>query len=156
MTSFKTDTIVSEYEAVLDSLDAGAFWARKWAARQYVGLVLTAMCIDLSPDVETARRCAVMRVMQVFLEQLHNLAPVSEDDIANPRRRVEMLAVPGQEAASERWIDVLELLQLRNWLRKKRIAETIRIEELRGRVTESFSAELLEEVEESTEEWWIH
>ena len=69
-----------EYASVLEILDKATFWPKEWAARQYLGLVITAMCQSVVDDEHEARRYAMMRVLGVFVEHVHNLQPASIHD----------------------------------------------------------------------------
>ena len=155
MKTFRSDEIVNEYRAVLEVLDQGAFWKKSWASDLYIGLVLTAMCLDVSPTPAAARRNAVSRVMLVLLEHLHNLSPATDEDLRSPRERVMTLSIPCVGEKCDRWIDLLELMQQRNWIRKGRMAETARQVELEKNVAETFSPELLSEVQEVKGEFWL-
>jgi len=155
MTTFRTDEIEREYDAVLDVLDQGAFWKKRWAAELYIGRVLTAMSMDVSPTPTAARRNAVSRVMLVLLEHLHSLSPATDEDLQAPRDRVETLTIPCVGDKCERWIDLLELMQLRNWTKKGVFSDASRESELQKSVTEQFSPELLKEVQEVKGEFWV-
>jgi hypothetical protein len=155
MTTFRTDEIEREYDAVLDVLDQGAFWKKRWAAELYIGRVLTAMSMDVSPTPTAARRNAVSRVMLVLLEHLHNLSPATDEDLQAPRDRVETLTIPCVGDKCERWIDLLELMQLRNWTKKGLLSDASREAALEKSVSEQFSPELLREIQEVKGEFWL-
>jgi len=155
MTTFRTDEIEREYDAVLDVLDQGAFWKKRWAAELYIGRVLTAMSMDVSPTPTAARRNAVSRVMLVLLEHLHSLSPATDEDLQAPRDRVETLTIPCVGDKCERWIDLLELMQLRNWTKKGVFSDASREAALEKSVSEQFSPELLKEIQEVKGEFWL-
>ena len=143
------------YASVLETLDKGSFWTKEWAARQYLGLVITAMCHSVVDDEHDARRYAVLRVLEVFLEHRHDLAPASIQDRQEPRRRVATLAIPNCEEQCKPWLDILEYMQLMNWTRKGVYEDAERAEELRHEIEEQFSREVLAEAEAGTDAWWI-
>jgi hypothetical protein len=143
------------YDEVLDTLEKGSFWPRDWAARQYAGLIITAMCYAVVEDEHVARRYAVMRVLETFLEHRLDLAPTTPEDLMDPRSRVAHLAIPSYKEQCEPWLDILEYMQLRNWSRKGIHEDLDREGELRRAIETEFSHEVLEEVEASAAEWWI-
>lgn len=155
MLTLKDSRTTREYACVLETLDRGSFWSREWAAHQYLGLVVTAMCYSVIDDEHEARRYAVMRVLEVFLEHRHNLLPVSEHDRRQPRQRIAGLAIPNCEEQCKPWLDVLEYMQLMNWTRKGVYEDATRAEELRHAIEEQFSHELLAEVDVGPESWWV-
>ena len=112
--TLKDPRTAREYASVLETLDKATFWSKEWAARQYVGLVITAMCQSVVDDEHEARRYAMMRVLEVFVEHVHNLQPASIHDRLEPRRRVTALAVPNHEEQCKPWLDILEYMQLKN------------------------------------------
>ena len=144
-----------QYSAVLDTLERGSFWPRDWAARQYVGMVITAMCHAVIDDEHEARRFAVLRVLETFLEHRHDLLPATGQDCMNPRNRVATLAIPDCEEQCGPWLDILEYMQLRNWSRKGLHQDEAREQELRNAIEVQFSREILVEVEEGAEGWWM-
>lgn len=155
ISTLKDRTTKEQYAGVLGTLEKGAFWSRDWANRQYVGMVLTAMCHAVMNDEHEARRFAVLRVMEVFLEHRHDLLPATEFDRLRPRNRIATLAVPDHEAECKPWLDVLEYMQLRNWTREGVFEDRPRSDELRVAIADQFSTEVLVEIDESADDWWI-
>jgi hypothetical protein len=114
------------------------------------------MCYAVGATAQDAQRYATLRVLETYIEHLFDLFPATPEDIRDPRGRVRKLAIPGNEGACEPWIDILEYIQLRNW-RRKGIGASFhepRMQDLRRHIAMSFSPELVQEVEESTHEWW--
>ena len=153
-----------QYAKVLDTLDKTAYWPREWAERQYIGLVVTAMCHSVIDDPHEARRYAVLRVLEVFLEHLHDLAPATDFDRSHPRNRIAPLAIPSCEEQCRPWLDVLEYMQLLNWTRKGVLDDATRVSELRQAIEEQFSSEILAEIHARAsladvngvpQAWWI-
>lgn len=155
MKSLNVSPIVKEYGAVLDVLSAGSFWSRAWALRQYVGLVITAMCVSTVGDTTMARRYAVLRVMEIFLEHRCDFFPRTEGDRDAPRNRVALLSIPGLEAECEKWVDILEYMQIRNWIREGIPDETGRTDTLRSRIITHFSEDLMDEIDAQSKSWWL-
>ena len=155
MLTLKDNRTRQEYACVLEILDKGSFWSKEWAARQYLGLVITAMCHSVIDDEHEARRYAVMRVLEVFLEHRHDLLPVSERDRRQPRQRIAGFAIPNCEEQCKPWLDILEYMQLMNWTRKGVYQDAARAGELRHAIEEQFSRELLAEVDVGPESWWL-
>ena len=155
MVTLRDTRTMREYAAVLETLEKGSFWSREWAAKQYLGLVITAMCQSVTDDEHVARRYAVLRVLEVFLEHRHDLLPAAEQDRMDPRERVATLAIPNCEEQCKPWLDVLEYMQLMNWTRKGVYEDEARAIQLRQAIEEQFSREVLAEVDDGTESWWI-
>ena len=155
MQTLKDDRTTGEYAAVLDTLDKGAFWPKEWAARQYLGLVITAMCHSVIDDEHQARRYAVLRVLEVFLEHRHDLLPTSERDRVQPRQRIATLAIPDCEEQCKPWLDILEYMQLMNWTRKGVYQDAARAAELRHAIEGQFSPEILAEIDIGPLSWWL-
>lgn len=153
-TSLNTPEVRSVLAETLDRLEPMGMWDRTWAEHQYVGFVLTAMCLSVVDDLADARQYAVLRLLETLLEDRFNLLPATERDFHDPRRRVMKLVIHENREACEPWIDILEYLQLRNWRRKGVYEDTARIEELRGQIAERFSPELLIEIDKEGDEWW--
>ena len=146
-----------EYEEVVQALNPVCLWTEDWARRQYVGLVLTAMCHTVVENAKQAKQYAVLRAMETFVEHRYNLFPAQADDWTLPRQRVDKLQIPGAETECAPWIDVLEYIQLLNWRRKGLVAQDAfqgRIDELGGGISREFSPELLDEIKDETEQWW--
>jgi hypothetical protein len=144
-----------DYDSVLETLDKGAFWSRDWASRQYLGLVITAMCHSVVDDEHEARRFAVLRVLEVFLEHQHDLLPATDMDRLHPRNRIATLAIPNCEIECKPWLDVLEYMQLMNWTRKGVYEDSTRAEELRHAIEEEFSPAVLAEADADAQTWWV-
>jgi len=155
MVTLRDSRTTDEYAAVLETLDKGSFWSREWADRQYLGLVVTAMCHSVIDDEYVARRFAVLRVLEVFMEHRHDLLPATEFDHLDPRERVATLAIPHHEGECERWLNVLEYMQLMNWTRKGLYEDAARADELRHAIEEDFSREVLAEIDAGTQTWWV-
>ena len=155
MVTLRNTRTVEEYAAVLETLDKGSFWSKEWAARQYLGLVITAMCHSVIDDEHGARRYAVLRVLEVFLEHRYDLLPATDQDRMDPRERIATLAIPNCEEQCKPWLDVLEYMQLLNWTRKGVYEDAQRAAELRHSIEEQFSREVLAEVDNGTESWWV-
>ena len=155
MNTLRDTQNVREYTSVLETLDRGSFWSKEWASRQYLGLVITAMCRSVVDDEHEARRFAVMRVLEVFLEHLHNLQPAGGPDYMSPRQRVAALAIPNYEEQCKPWLDVLEYMQLQNWTRKGIHSDPERVAVLRTAVEEQFSPAILAEVDAGAQTWWV-
>ncbi|MCK4513780.1 MAG: hypothetical protein KAU31_00910 [Spirochaetaceae bacterium] len=155
MLTLKDNRTRSEYASVLEALDKGSFWSKEWAERQYLGLVITAMCYSVIDDEHEARRYAMMRVLEVFLEHRHDLLPATDFDRLQPRSRIATLAIPNCEEQCKPWLDVLEYMQLMNWTRKGVCEDASRVEELRHAIEDQFSHQILAEIEIGPESWWI-
>lgn len=155
MTTLKDSRTVREYSSVLETLEKGSFWSREWAARQYLGVVITGMCLSVVDDEHDARRYAVARVLEVFLEHRHNLTPAVGSDLERPRHRVATIAIPNCEEQCEPWLDVLEYMQLENWSRKGIHSDVERANELRQKIGDKFSSEVLAEIDANTQGWWL-
>lgn len=145
-----------EYLNVLETLDRGSFWPKEWAAEQELGLLITAMCFSVVNDKHDARRFAVLRVLELLLEDRHDLLPATVQDYAHPRNRIAPFAIPGYDEQCEPWLDVLEYQQLRNWRRKGVHEDPKREEQLRRSIEERFSGEFVAEIEEGVRTWWIN
>ena len=153
--TLKDDRTMREYAGVLETLEKGSFWPTDWAAHQYLGLVITGMCLSVVDDEHAARRFAVLRVLEAFLEHRHDLLPAMGPDLDQPRRRVATLAIPNCEEQCKPWLDVLEYMQLMNWTRKGTYRDDARAEELRHAIAEQFSPAVLAEVDAGPMGWWI-
>jgi hypothetical protein len=153
--TLKDNTTHDQYGSVLDTLEKGSFWSRDWATRQYVGLVITAMCHSVVDDEHEARRYAVLRVMEVLLEHQHDLLPATDFDRSQPRNRIATLAIPNCEAECKPWLDILEYMQLMNWSREGVFEDASRAEELRNAIGDQFSPDILAEIEAGPLSWWV-
>jgi hypothetical protein len=154
MDSLLTQEQTQRYREVLDVLDRANAWPRPWAEHQYVGLVISAMCNAVVKDANEARRYAVLRVMETFMEHRHDLLPATHSDFIEPRSRVAKLALAEYERECEPWIDILEYMQLQNWQRKGTSVDRSRIACLREQISDNFSPALADEIDEGTESWW--
>ena len=152
--SLLTQEHTHRYREVLDILDRAGAWPREWAEHQYVGLVISAMCNTVVKDANEARRFAVLRVMETFMEHRHNLLPATSSDFIDPRSRVAKLALAEYEQECDPWIDILEYMQLQNWRRKGTAIDEARIASLRAQIADNFSPTLTDEIDKGTESWW--
>ena len=154
-TTLQTQVTVSEYNDALGILDRMGCWDRQWAARQYIGLVVTGMCMAVAKNEIEGRQFVILRLLDVLLEHQFNLLPATALDFLNPRDRVAKLSIPEHEEECEPWLDILEYMQLRNWERKGTYGNQSRLAYLREQIGEEFSEELLKEVETCSMEWWV-
>ena len=82
-----------------------------------VAAIVTAMCFDVCDDPVVAEMQAVAKVSMVFMEIERHLSP-TEDYIDRPIERLRPFLISGAEERQQPWIDILNLVQLRNWHRK--------------------------------------
>ena len=153
--TLKDETTTARMIRVLESLDEAGVAPFEWASSQYVARVITAMAHDTVDDELVARRYATLRLMDVLLEHRHNLLPAGPADFMDPRARVLPLAIGESVAQCEPWLDILEYMQLLNWKRKKIHSNPDRERDLKQKIVDNFSYDLVAEIHSDTEEWWI-
>ena len=102
-----------------------------------VSRIVYAMCMDVCDDPIVAELHAVSKVSMVWMEIERNLSP-SGDYLDRPADRLEPLRITGSGRRQDRWIDTLNLRQLRGWHAKGYGDFTAQIAFLESEVKEGF------------------
>ena len=85
--------------------------------RYAVAKLVYDMCHTVVDDPVEAELHAIAKVSMLLAEIRHSLSP-TEDYLERPMERLRPFLISGAEERQRPWIELLNLIQLRNWHRK--------------------------------------